>query len=196
MKQNNVLIIFDWDDTLFPTTWLINSGIKLTDEESVRKITVYLHELDISISKLLKNTIIAGKVIIITNAGIEWISLAKRYLPKTKYILDNYVRVISARDMYHHAYEMMEWKKNVVNNDIKNLVDWADQIISFGDAYYEFSALISLYKIIPKRKYLKNVKLCQSPTFENTLDQLNVIDNNLSDIVNEKRHFDLNFVKL
>lgn len=195
-KNNNVLMIFDWDDTLFPTTWLISSGIRLTDENSIKKIMVYLHELDIHISKLLKTAIMLGKVIIVTNAGIEWIMLSKKYLPKTSYILDNYIKIISARDIYHHAYEIIDWKKNVFKNNILSLVNWSNQIISFGDAYYEFNALISLYDMVPRNKYLKNVKLFQGPTFDILIDQLNVLNNYLEEIVREEGHLDLNFMKM
>lgn len=193
--KNNALIIFDWDDTLFPTSWIMNSGIKLNDENNVRKIIVYLNELDINISRLLKSSILLGKVIIVTNAGIDWIMLTKKYLPKTKFIIDNYVKVISARDIYHHAYGIEEWKKNVFKKDILDLVDWAEQIISFGDAYYEFNALISLYGLVPKKTCLKNIKLLHSPSFENIIDQLDVINNSIKDIVKKPMHLDLNFEK-
>jgi len=193
MKHNNVLMIFDWDDTLFPTYWIINSGIKLSIMNDANKILVYLHELDMNMSKLLGDAIMLGKVIIITNANIDWISLSKKYLPKTGYIIDNYIQVISARDIYHHAYNINEWKKNVFKNNIIKLVDWADQIISFGDANYELEALISLHGKIPRRKYLKNIKLSQTPSFEILTDQLNVVDNSLEDIISVEHHLDLNF---
>lgn len=196
MKNNKTLIIFDWDDTLFPTSWMINSGIKIGDENSVKKIKVYLNELDINIFELLKKSIMIGKVIIVTNAGIEWITLSKKYLPKTSFVIDNYIKVISARDEYHHAYDMNEWKKNVFKKDIANLVNWSNQIISFGDAYYEFDALISLFEKIPEKKYYKNIKLLQSPTFDGLLDQMTVINENLEDIAKKNTHLDLNFVKM
>ena len=110
--------------------------------------------------------------------------------------MDNYIKVISARDIYHHAYDMNDWKKNVFRNDISKLVDMSDQIISFGDAYYEFSALISLHELVPRKKHLKNVKLLQSPTFDSLLDQINVINNNFDDIIKHDGHLDINFAKL
>lgn len=75
MNEQNTLIIFDWDDTLFPTYWLISTGINMRSLDDIRKYLVYFKELDTIVSKLLYEALRLGKVIIVTNASIDWIRL-------------------------------------------------------------------------------------------------------------------------
>ena len=75
MNEQNTLIIFDWDDTLFPTYWLVSTGINMRSIDDIRKYLVYFKELDTIVSKLLYEALRLGKVIIVTNASIDWIHL-------------------------------------------------------------------------------------------------------------------------
>ena len=74
-KQHNSLIIFDWDDTLLPTTFLTSNGgpledIKLSDSDFQR-----MKEIENHVYLILKESIEKGDVYIITNAGKNWVQL-------------------------------------------------------------------------------------------------------------------------
>ena len=85
--MNATLIIMDWDDTLFPTNWVMKNGIDLQKADTRDQFIVYFQELDDVLSRLLKSLVVYGKVIIITNAMPEWIELSSIVLPKTCNIL-------------------------------------------------------------------------------------------------------------
>lgn len=196
MKRKS-LIIFDWDDTLFPTHWIMANNINVSDENDLQKYMIYVRELDATISKILATALIFGKVMIVTNASLYWINLSMRILPNTTRIVRMYINVISARDIYQHTCEMDEWKRNAFSHNIRNYVKWANQIISFGDAKYEYDALISLHKYEHvANTYLKSVKLVRMPSFDILLDQLDVITKNMPYICNHESHLDLELAKL
>lgn len=196
MARNKALIIFDWDDTLFPTFWLFSNGVKLDNILDIRKYALYFQELDSTLSKLLKMSITIGKVVIITNANIEWIMSSKKILPETSKIIDAYIQIISARDMYHQVYDMNEWKRRAFKNNIYNYVQWSNQIISIGDAEYEYEALISLKQYTNPKTCLKTIKLVKSPSFEVLIDQLDVITKSLYDIYKQPTHMDLKILTM
>lgn len=183
MIGSKALIIFDWDDTLFPTHWSINNGNLLSGD--------YLHKLDMAISRLLGAALKQGMVLIITNATMEWITISKNMLPISSNIIDVNIKIISARDLYHHVYDMGEWKKMTFINNIRNYITRAEQIISIGDAKYEYNALIALRNYVPHSILLKSVWLVNFPSYDILIDQLNILTKSLSDLCNHKYYLDL-----
>ena len=193
----HTLIILDWDDTLFPTTWTINNGIDLSNNLTKNDHQLMFAELDNIIYDFLVKTIKLGKVIIITNASYNWIRLAMSVVPNTTMLIDKYIKIISARDLYQDPSNMTLWKlwafeKEVMKYFSGNKI--LHNIISIGDADYEFNALTSLYhwnKIIPKYKYLKTIKFMTAPSYHSLIDQLNVLSLCITKIRNRKTHMDL-----
>jgi hypothetical protein len=69
--------------------------------------------------------------------------------------------------------------------------------MSFGDANYEYIALLNLDKFFklnnPNINYLlKNVKFMEKPDFNFIIDQISVLNKNLPIIVNKLNFVDLN----
>src|SRR5438132_10051267 len=73
INSENTLIIIDWDDTLYPTTWIVENNIDLTDPKSRYKYIKYFENLDNQLSEALGHMMTLGEVLIITNAMLEWI---------------------------------------------------------------------------------------------------------------------------
>jgi hypothetical protein len=190
INSNNTLIILDWDDTLFPTTWFIHNNINLNETYMKKLYTSYFYELDNIIYKLLKKIILLGDVTIITNALIEWINTSSSVLPKTKKIINNKIHIISARGNFQNKYpNIMDWKKEAFKLAKSHKYI---NIISVGDAHYEYNALIGLYN---KESHilLKSIKFMNEPIQEVLIDQLNVLYNIIPKICNILHHLDLNF---
>lgn len=98
------MIIFDWDDTLIPTSFLIpyQQLIYQPPEKPLPpQILKKMKDIDEYASKLLKLSKQNGQVIIITNAAEGWVELsANRFMPLTAQVLSSDIEVISARTRY------------------------------------------------------------------------------------------------
>ncbi len=197
IKKSATLIIADWDDTLYPTSWVTENGIDLTNPKSRYKYMKHFEYLDICLSTLLSYMVTLGEVMIITNAMLEWIELSVSILPKTKKCLET-IDVISARQKYGNQTVMAEWKKRTFLDEVtkKILVDKHkyNNIISMGDANFEYNALINLYnkKILP-HKYLKSIKFIKSSDYNTLLEQIKMIKQTISQICKMQRQVDLTF---
>lgn len=192
--QKNILIIFDWDDTLFPTYWLFDNKIKLDNGRDVKNYLLYFKELDNLLLTLFKKATTLGQVIIITNANRSWLEQTVNSLPQTNLFIRKYIHVLSARDMYQDTYNIQDWKIMAFNYDIYKYVSWAKHILSIGDAEYEHNALISLANTNYQDKYLKLIRFVPNPSFDLILDQLKSIIKALPYICQKKSHLDLNFL--
>lgn len=199
IKKSGTLIIVDWDDTLYPTSWITENGIDLTNPKSRYKYMKYFECLDIYLSDLLNYMMTLGEVVIITNAMLEWIELSVSILPKTKKCLEM-IDVVSARQKYGNQTTMAEWKKKtfldeVVKKTVTNKQKY-NNIISMGDADFEYNALINLYnkKILP-HKYLKSIKFIKSSDYVMLLEQIKMIKQNISQICKMQRQVDLTFAQ-
>lgn len=129
------IIFIDWDDTLFPTTWVNKNKMNWLDKNDVNKYKLFFLELDKSISNLL-GTITKNNdnfVYIVSNANKKWIELALTPLPITSSIINktslittdnNNIVIISAKDKYNEKYSSaMDWKiltfKDIINDVYK-----------------------------------------------------------------------------
>ena len=95
---------------------------------------------------LHNNAPIYGKIIIVTNASLKWINISSDNVPKTKKLLNN-IKVVSARDNYQHVGDIYQWKTLSFIDQIKEELSHHNyaNIISIGDAEYEYKALINLF---------------------------------------------------
>ena len=190
MIYNNIIIL-DWDDTLFPTTWINKNGIELYHNNIEE-----FHLLDNLISTLLDRLLVYGKVVIITNATIGWVNMSSRMLPNVSELLKTRIEVISARDI---TLPTKMWKKISFKKLMVGLMDnrTIHNIISIGDAEYEYNALISLYNWKKcNRKILKTIRLTRSPELDIVMEQLVIMINAIDKIIKTNTHMDLEFKTL
>lgn len=195
VDNNNTLIIVDWDDTLYPTSWTMGNQIDLTSPTTKIKYMKYFRTLDDSLSSTLKHLKSHGEVMIVTNAMLEWVQLSLSVLPRTKEILSK-IDVVSARARYQDKHKMSEWKKHTFLDEInkRTKIKNYTNILSLGDAEYEHKALVNLYQIntVP-HKYLKSIKFVKSTEISVLLEQLDLIKSTIKEICKSPRHLDLKF---
>lgn len=192
ITRNNTLIILDYDDTLFPTTYVMKNNINLYDPEVRNRYIDFFSELDDFLYKLLKKLLDYGKIIIITNAYPQWVRTSSFVIPNTQYLL-NRLKVISAKQKYiQKSNNMMDWKKMAFQDEIlsnKNIFN----IISIGDMECEYNALISLHDLEDRHKLLKSVKFVSGPNYDVLLDQLQVLYDAVPKICLTFGYLDMNF---
>lgn len=195
IDRRNTIIIIDWDDTLYPTSWTVENNIDLTNPKSRYKYIKYFEKLDDNLNNMLNVMETLGEVVIITNAMPEWVELSLSVLPKTKKTMRN-VEIISARARYQNIAKMQDWKKYTFLEEInkKSKTKRYTNILSLGDAEFEYNALLNLYdaKSLP-HKYLKAIKFIKSADYIVIIEQIRMIKSNIAEICSMPQHMDLTF---
>lgn len=195
IDKHNTLIIIDWDDTLYPTSWMAENNVDITNPKSRYKYIQYFEKLDEHLSLLLDHTKTLGDVIIITNALPEWVDLSVSVLPKTRRSLVG-IDIVSARKMYQHKRKMTDWKKLTFLDVItyKSKKRQYHNILSLGDADFEYNALLNLYAFdaLP-HKYLKAIRFMKSSDYNVLIEQINMMRKNILDICKLTEQVDLMF---
>jgi hypothetical protein len=196
INRNSTLIILDWDDTLFPTSWVNKNNIKIIDNN---KLTYkkFFEKIDISLQKLLQKLNSLGNVLIITNALLNWIEISSKIMPYTYIYLknNNNIKIISARAEYSsYTDNILNWKKMAFQNELTKITrnKNINNIISIGDAEYEYRALINLYHDEPDNyRLIKSVKFIRYPNNYQIFEQINIINNAIYNICIYRNHLDL-----
>lgn len=194
----NTLIILDWDDTLFPTAWIMAHKLNINDENVKNKYMIYFSQLDVILHKLLTKMLKMSIVVIVTNAKMTWINYSIECVPNTKKLIKNKIKVISARDKFYdsHKNKIYAWKILTFSYIVKYYKN-LNTILSIGDAEYELVALLNLYK---NRKnydtYYKSIKLISKPSFDILLQQLNALYTTTIPLLKQNKNMDLSFVKI
>jgi hypothetical protein len=151
-KDEDTLIVVDWDDTLFPTSELgrllgknsHDSSLSSRDLNScVLPIHVYtpMRELESQAMNLLACCMLRGETMIVTNSDPGWVEYtASLLLPRLWNWLETHqVPLVSARGLYEHRYpkNLTLWKSLVFENELSYRGGRIQSLVSIGDGEYE-----------------------------------------------------------
>lgn len=190
-EKKKTIIIFDWDDTIFPTTHMTKKyGKDLKYKDLSRTDRKELRKIDCITVKLFKKAVQHGIVSLVTNAELDWLlESAEEFLPCVHDFIcnkRNNVHILSARDKYEHKFKksMSVWKyltfDNLINQNVQKEKDV--QIVSIGDAEYEHKA--SLYSIRNRPgSIVKNLKLRRLPSIAEITKEMKYLERFLNDII-------------
>lgn len=140
------LIIFDYDDTLFPSTYYTKNTNLTIDDLNVIDNTVY------NIFKTLQDN--GHTVIIISNGNMAWINESMALLPNTKnYFINNKIQIISARDLYENtAVKYEDWKRFTTVRILTSEPYYIfDNILGIGDSTVDNIAIKDSCKFVHKK---------------------------------------------
>lgn len=176
-KQHNSIIIYDWDDTLLPTSFLTPNGVfdenmilPESDKEKLLKI-------EQSVFLLLTESIEKGNVYIITNAGKGWVEYsANRFYPSIVELLPK-IEIISARGEYEKLYpgNSRQWKIQAFLNLLKNVnIKLVTNIICIGDSLFEMEAGRILASKFTEA-FIKTIKFREAPKLDELIKQLKLV---------------------
>jgi hypothetical protein len=176
-KAHNSIIIYDWDDTLLPTTALSPSGIFIENTPISDNDFQRLVKLESSVYELLRLSIDRADTYIITNAAPGWVEYsAEMFYPKV-YPLLNKITIVSARGEYECRYpgDSRQWKVmaflNLLRYTDTNLVT---NLISLGDSPNEMEAAYILASRFGKA-FVKTVKFRENPRPSELNKQLTLV---------------------
>lgn len=174
-KPHQTLIIFDWDDTFLPTSYLYYVGLDKITPELEKKLQI----LDKNVTKLLSKAAKIGHTYIVTNGAESWVeSSSKVYLPNTyRRLQQKDVTVISARAEYEEEFpdNPKRWKTETFL-DIGGTMDSrvVTNILCMGDSDFEMSAAGELAKKFNK-SLVKTIKLKECPSAEELIKQIEIV---------------------
>lgn len=190
------LIIFDWDDTLLPSTWLQEQGLKLDSQEGPSKEqTVQLGRAARLAARTLRLAKHLGKVIIVTNAEKGWVELScKKFMPRVLPVLEG-VKVRSARSSFEPlgVSSPIQWKSLAFNEELEGFSGGASRranILSLGDSLAERAALLHATEKLTTC-WGKSVKFLERPQLELFLRQHRLLSMCLKPIVSHSGKLDL-----
>jgi len=196
-------IIFDWDDTLLPSSWLSVKGLRLDYPAQLPQDV--LDELEThqeSVCAALLKATQCGTVVIITNAETGWVELsAQRFMPRVAPLLAS-ICVFSARSTYEPMYgnDPLQWKiaafKQLIGHtQPMNIVsdseaDLQRSVISFGDSVHERDAVRKVTADIGTC-FTKSVKFVERPNLEQLRREVDLVRNCLDYICGCRSDLDL-----
>mmetsp|Transcript_25559 Transcript_25559/g.76226 ORF Transcript_25559/g.76226 Transcript_25559/m.76226 type:complete len:257 (+) Transcript_25559:110-880(+) len=192
------ILIFDWDDTVLPSTWIQEQGLRLDDVFPLTgEQEAQLQKMAERARRTLSTAKQYGKVVLVTNAEHGWIELScQRFLPALAPFLEQ-VRVLSARSTYEQqgVASPFDWKYLAFESEIDTFyeafaADRRKNVISFGDSAHEREALIRVTERMQNCR-TKSLKFVERPEVDQLLKEHELISGCFRDIVNHDGNLDL-----
>lgn len=195
-RQAQALIIFDWDDTLFPTTWLKEQGLLADGVTMSAEQQAHLERVANQVSSTLHLAMELGKVVIVTNAQQGWIEMScTKFTPALTSLLRT-IDIVSARSSFeHYTKAASEWKRMAFAHEVDLFYGSGHSgqernILSIGDSLHEQQALISVSKDTPHCSG-KSIKLFDTPSIEQLIEQHELLAGCLKDTVEHSGNLDV-----
>lgn len=186
--KHQCLTIFDWDDTLMYTSFLLHSQNRPTRPDTHK----HLERIEKAAYSLLEKALEHGQTFIITNAMEGWVEqCVSQHMPSLKSPLKR-VKVISARSTQEeHSEHIGQWKVRAFTELSKQLdTQTITNLVSVGDAHYEMEAAHVLGAQFP-RSVVKTVKLQEHPSPEELMKELEIIVPKFKTIVEQARNMNI-----
>eukprot|EP01084_Bolivina_argentea_P196603 337023_1 len=196
---SNHIILWDWDDTLYPTTSLIKKRTTYVQNDVQTDIENNLKQLSELLLKLLTiylSTFGQSNIFIITNGEQNWVlqSLQTAINYCNKYNIENHqfktifelilsgkIKTISANYLYSNQYpkQTMLWKyfvfQQIINERFANN-DEQCVIVCIGDSFDEYNASKkAISNTTNKNITLHRLKLITKPTIDEINKQFQLI---------------------
>jgi len=199
--REETLFIFDWDDTLLPSTWVQRQGMRLGPAFRVNsEQREQLAMAAAAASETLRLAKLAGTVVLVTNAERGWIELScQKFMPALLPLLEG-VRTVSARTLYEGPAcpAPLDWKVRAFEMEIARACGPGGlrdptrrkNIHSFGDSTSEREALLRTAAGAPNCR-AKVVKFVDHPDIAQLLKQHALVSRSLDRIAQHDDNLDL-----
>jgi len=179
------LLIFDWDDTLLPSSWIKQQGLKLSSDADLTPDQVkQLEQLTARNIRTMMAAKRLGTVIIVTNSTEGWVELSCwKFMPSLADALDG-VRIISARSDYEKEGIKcpLEWKVHAFQKEIGSVDSGLRNVICLGDSMHEHAALFLVARGLPQVR-AKSLKFLAFPEVAQLIEQHELLIECLDDVV-------------
>jgi len=200
-SAEETVLIFDWDDTVLPSTWVQCQGLRL-DQGS--ELSAWQREQLVEVATVAAETLRrakeCGTVVLVTNAERGWIELScQKFMPTLMPSLEN-VKIMSARTTYEseHNASPLDWKLRAFEDEIRRvygsatLVDLERRknVLSLGDSVHEREALLRATALLPSCR-AKSLKFVERPDIAQICKQHSLVASCFDRIVHHDGNLDL-----
>jgi len=195
------LFVFDWDDTILPSSWLNRQGLRLDSRSVVSAAQKErLAEVAASAAEMLRLAKQQGTVVLLTNAERGWIELScTKFLPTLLPTIEN-VKIVSARTTYEtpRCTSPLDWKVLAFEAEIgracgtDTMADPSKRknIHSLGDSIHEREALMRATSDLPNC-CAKSLKFVERPDLSQVVKQHALVTGCFRKIVQHGGNLDL-----
>lgn len=192
--QHQTVCIFDWDDTLLPTSY-----VGFRQEEAIPdSIRRDLRGIEKAAKSLLEQAQQVGRTFIITNALSSWVEYsAMKFLPNLAETLRT-IPVISARGEYEAQYpgEHGQWKVQAflqVQRQLDSQI--ITNLISVGDSVFEMDAVHIMGREFAQA-IVKTVKFRDNPSAEELRKELELVNTKFEHIATKAQNLKITLERL
>jgi hypothetical protein len=200
--MERTLIIFDWDDTLLPSSWLLAQDLKIVANARLPNDAekLELRRVSRSVVKTLRRAKRIGTVMIITNAEKGWVELTCRhFMPEVAPLLEG-LKILSARSKFEPSWPSvpLQWKRLAFQLEVgaffqgissRSVAGARENVISIGDSLHEREALIRATE--SRYCWKKSIKFLDQPSSEQLVKQHEHLSLCLSTLVRYGDNVDL-----
>lgn len=195
------LFIFDWDDTILPSTWLQQQGLRLdAGSQPNSQHREVLREVASIASKTLSAARRHGTVILVTNAERGWIELScQKFLPVLFPLLEG-IKIVSARTSYEgpkcsapHQWKLRAFAVEITSHygsDVLGDTAARKNTLSLGDSLHEREALMVATQSLPNCR-TKALKFVERPELSQICKQHELVVDCFERIVHHDGDLDL-----
>mmetsp|Transcript_47819 Transcript_47819/g.126575 ORF Transcript_47819/g.126575 Transcript_47819/m.126575 type:complete len:350 (-) Transcript_47819:332-1381(-) len=216
-SRDQTIIIFDWDDTLLPSSWMRDSP--LVDEQghlrNMSDMSAEVHEtlraFMLQVVAVLSLALELGMVVIVTNARRPWVDISCRtFLPDVKPLMRK-IPVLYGLElidsgkgkMEEKGIDLTETKVRAMKSAVTKFYSryenqsWKN-VLSIGDAFFEHDAVLQVVRERPeytgaKKCRVKTVKLLESPSISGLQVQLKILQSWLGSVVTSDKDVSIDF---
>mmetsp|Transcript_68518 Transcript_68518/g.164549 ORF Transcript_68518/g.164549 Transcript_68518/m.164549 type:complete len:228 (-) Transcript_68518:274-957(-) len=181
--SKHTVFFFDWDDTLHPTSHLRLEAKPIPDKE--------LALLDSKVTEMLEFCMERGRVMLVTNAKLEWVrQTARESMPQVARLL-RHIEVVSARDEYEEKFpgDPVTWKVQAFCAIKENSKVMAN-LIAVGDSLAEMLAIREVAKLYHV-SFFKAVKFKEDPSCLELSKQIALLKTRMEEIVQADRNLSI-----
>lgn len=213
VKGDKPCIIFDWDDTLFPSRWTSDTPEVrkyLRDRQATPELTARLNAYYVALTRLITHAKHVGQVVIVTNGQKGWFESCLDLFPYLKNVFVG-IPVYSARSCFEGPLCQTpdEWKRAAFRKILEIPArDMSLCVVSVGDSNCERQAIwdvtgspppnevriatsgLRLSKGDP-RYSVRSIKLAHYPSIEQLTEQLEMVDACLDKVIASPIELDL-----
>jgi len=200
-EKEETFFIFDWDDTVLPSSWVQRQGLRL---DAGSRVTPEQREQLATVAEAAAKTLRAarqhGTVILVTNAERGWIELScQKFMPTLAPMLES-LRMVSARTAYEGAgcKSPLDWKLRAFDAEIMKFfgsdvaldASKRKNVLSLGDSVHEREALLRAASALPNC-HPKSLKFVERPDLSQICKQHELINSCFEQVVHHIGHLDL-----